>query len=168
MSVLFVACALVALAGAAGVVLARQPVHQVLALVLNFFSLAVLYLSLQAEFLAVIQMIIYAGAIMVLFLFVIALLTARREPMEGRGKRLFGPWEIVGGAAVLVVAALLLVTLSRVSNTLLSAPAPAGFGTVAAFGQALLKTHVFPFELTAFVLMVAVVGVIILVGRKQA
>jgi len=168
MTALFVVCGLIAVAGAVGVVALRQPVHQVLALVLNFFALAVLYLSLNAEFMAVIQMIIYAGAIMVLFLFVIALLTARRDPGEPRRGFLTGPWDVAGAAVALILLVLLLVAVGRVPAAGIAASLPTGFGTVAAFGQALLYTHVFPFELTAFVLMVAVVGVIILVGRKQA
>ncbi len=168
MTVLFAVCGLLAVAGAVGVVLLRQPVHQVLALLLNFFALAVLYLSLNAEFMAVIQMIIYAGAIMVLFLFVIALLTARRDPGEVRRRLLGGPWDVAGVAVSLILLVLLLITVGKVPAAGIAGSVPSGFGSVSAFGMALLRTHVFPFELTAFVLMVAVVGVIILVGRKQA
>lgn len=167
MTAVFIAAALVALAGAVGVLRARQPVHSVLALVLNFGALAVLYLSLSGEFMAVVQLIIYAGAIMILFLFVIGLLTARLDPAEKGPEPLRG--QLPAAVAVLAVLALLL-AVAGLTSALAAADSalPAGFGGVKVFGRDLLVTHVFPFELTAFVLMVAVVGVLILVGRRHA
>lgn len=156
----------IAVAGGLGVVVGRTPVHNVVSLIVSFIGLAVLYLTLEAEFIAIVQIIVYAGAIMVLFLFVIALLTTRRDPIGNRrpepsGQTLFG---ILTAAAVLMF----------LGGALLGFEAPKGgaldetFGQVAAFGHELLTTHVFPFEIAAFVLLVAVVGVVILVGRKQA
>lgn len=162
---LFILCAVVAVAGAVGVVVAKRPVHSVLALVLNFIGLAVLYLGLEAEFMAVIQLIIYAGAIMVLFLFVIALLTARKDPVERSVDRLKGQTAAalaLGGGVLALLGAAGYTAMERGSGV------EAGFGSVKAFGMELVTTHVMAFELTAFVLMVAVVGVIILVGRKTA
>lgn len=169
MSILFVLAGLLCIAGALGVVLARQPVHQVLATVLNFIGLAVLYLSLSAEFMAVIQIIIYGGAVMVLFLFVIALLTARREPVEQEthylsGGRLAG--YSLGGGVLLILA--LVGVVGTDGGGAAAAIDATTFGTVAAFGMELLTTHLLAFELTAFVLMVAVIGVVILVGRQQS
>lgn len=165
MSVLFAIGALVALAGAAGVVLARRPVHSVLAMVLNFIGLALSYLSVEAEFVAVIQIIIYAGAVMVLFLFVVSLLTAANQPVGAEDDRL-----ALQGAASLVlgglfVALLAATALSGTSGA--SAGVSAGFGSVAAFGRSLLTTHLFSFELLAFILMTAVVGVVVLVGKER-
>ncbi|NLG70086.1 MAG: NADH-quinone oxidoreductase subunit J, partial [Firmicutes bacterium] len=88
MTLLFVAASAVAIAGALGVVAARTPVHGVLAMLANFAGLSALFLSLQAEFMAVAQIIVYAGAVMVLFLFVISLLSARNRPTEGPEDRL--------------------------------------------------------------------------------
>ncbi|MDB4896582.1 MAG: nuoJ1, partial [Firmicutes bacterium] len=105
MTVLFIIAGLMAVIGALGVVLAKQPVHQVLATILNFLGLAALYLSLSAEFMAVVQLIVYGGAVMILFLFVIALLTVRKDPMEREVDRLGGQ-RILGfsiGGAVLVM-----------------------------------------------------------------
>lgn len=165
MSLVFVVAAFVAVSGAAGVVLAKSPVHSVLALVLNFIALAVLFLSLQAEFMAVIQLIIYAGAVMILFLFVIALLTARKE-LPASPNRWLKNQEVLGAAAGLGLMAVLgTVALAGDGAT---AEVPADFGTVMAFGRSLLTTNVFVFELTAFVLLVAVIGVVILVGRHEA
>lgn len=169
MSLLFLVAAFVAVAGAAGVVLAKGPVHSVMALVLNFIALAVLFLSLNAEFMAVIQLIIYAGAVMVLFLFVIALLTARKE-LPASPVRWLKNQEVLGAAAGLgLMAVLAVVGLTGGQSSGNAGPAlPADFGSVAAFGLSLLTTNVFAFELTAFVLLVAVIGVVILVGRHEA
>lgn len=156
------------MAGALGVVIAKTPVHSVISLVVNILALAALYLSLNAEFMALIQVIVYAGAIMVLFLFVIALLTARKDPIERQAGKLEGQRElgivaaVVGG--VLMTAVALAAGLGRsVSGEELAA----GFGSVAAFGRELLTTHILSFELSAFVLMAAVIGVVVLVGRRQ-
>jgi len=163
----FVVAGLMALAGALGVILARYPVHQVVATVLNFIGLAVLYLSLSAEFMAVIQMIVYGGAVMILFLFVIALLTARKDPME-RDQNLLSPQRLVGyalGGAMLLMLALVGL-VGKGSGSF--AKVAESFGGVGPFGLELLTVHVLPFELTAFILMVAVIGVVILVGRQKA
>lgn len=165
MTFLFIAAAALAIAGAVMVCVAKNPVHNVLALVTNFLGLALLYLTLHAEFLAVIQIIIYAGAVMVLFLFVIALLTAGTKPVENAKETL--PYQ----AAAAVAVGFILVALLGVRAVPARVPVPAvfaNFGSVAEFGKQLLTTNLFAFELTAFVLMVAVVGVVILVGRSDA
>lgn len=154
-----------AVAGGVGVLVARVPVHNVIALILNFIGLAVLYITIDAEFMAVAQIIVYAGAIMVLFLFVIALLTTRLTPAERPGEGPSGQlfFGIVTGSAVIMMLV----------GALLGFEAPAGevaetFGQVAEFGKQLFTTHVFSFELSALVLMVALVGVVVLVGRKES
>lgn len=157
---------IISILGALGVVAARTPVHSVLSLVVNFLGLAALYLSLHAEFLAIVQVIIYAGAIMILFLFVIALLTVRKDPLERPKERLEGQRQL-GFAAAVVVGVLLAVIVLGGSVLPAVDDLADDFGTAAAFGRELLTTHVFPFELTAFVLMAAVIGVVVLVGRKQ-
>lgn len=167
MTAVLVVSAVLAVLGALGVILARQPVHSVLALVLNFIALAALYISMDAEFMGVIQLIIYAGAIMVLFLFVIGLVTARKDPVEKAGGEPLKGQVPLAVAAALALAGLLGGGL-LVARLAVQPATAGGFGTVKEFGRQLLITHVLPFELTAFVLMVAVVGVIILVGRKQA
>jgi len=168
MNVLFVIAGLMAIAGVLGVILAKPPVYQVIATVFSFLGLAALYLSLQSEFLAVIQLIVYGGAIMILFLFVIALLTARRDPVEKdlgqlTTAKLLG--FAVGGALLVMLA---VVGLFGGEGGLAWAQVPADFGQLKPFGHELLTTNVFPFEIVAFVLMVAVIGVTILVGRHRA
>ncbi|HWI62129.1 MAG TPA: NADH-quinone oxidoreductase subunit J [Symbiobacteriaceae bacterium] len=166
---LFIVAGLMCVAGALGVILAKQPVHQVLSTVFNFIGLAALFLSLSAEFMAVIQMIVYGGAVMILFLFVIALLTAKKDPMERDAGKLSGQaiagWSI-GGAMLLMLAVVGLV--GKATDKAMPDVNFEQFGTVYAFGKELLTTHVLAFELTAFVLMTAVIGVVILVGRQKA
>ncbi|HYG58323.1 MAG TPA: NADH-quinone oxidoreductase subunit J [Symbiobacteriaceae bacterium] len=166
---LFIVAGIMCIAGALGVILAKMPVHQVLSTVFNFIGLAVLFLSLSAEFMAVIQMIIYGGAVMVLFLFVIALLTARKDPMERDHGKLTGQtvagWAIGGG----VMAMLALVgIIGQATDKPMAQVDFNTWGTVEHFGMELLTTNILAFELTAFVLMVAVIGVVILVGRQKA
>ncbi len=167
MSVLFIIAGLLALAGGLGVVLAKTPVHQVLSMILTFIGMAALYLSLTAEFLAVMQIIVYGGAIMVLFLFVITLLTVGTQAIEHDHGKLSGQslagWS-VGGAILLMLAIVGLVGTKSPAVANIDANV---FGGVKHFGHELLTTHMLPFELTAFVLMVAVIGVIILVGRHE-
>lgn len=167
MNLLFLIGGFIALVGALGLLVARLPVHQVLATLLNFGGLAILYLSLSSEFMAAIQLIVYAGAVLVLFLFVIALLSARKDPMEHPEDRL--PWQkvagiSVGGALLLMLA--LVAVLRPIKAQEIAAVSPE-FGSVQLFGAELLTTHLLPFELLAFILMVAVVGVVILVGRQK-
>ncbi|MGE5673965.1 MAG: NADH-quinone oxidoreductase subunit J [Mycobacterium leprae] len=166
---LFIVAGLMAVAGVLGLLLAKQPVHQVLATVLNFLGLAALYLSLSSEFMAVMQIIIYSGAVMILFLFVITLLTARKDPNEPEGASDLSGQKIFGfalGGAVAVILALVALLGGKASQTL--ATIPDSFGSVKDFGASLLQVNVLPFELTAFILMVAVIGVVILVGRQKA
>ena len=178
----FFVFAVVAVAGALGVVAARTPVHGVLALLVNFVGLGALFLTLEAEFLAVSQIIVYAGAVLVLFLFVISLLTARAQPVEGPRDRL----AYQGSLAMAAAAALLGVLLAAAGRTLQvpAGPAPAGgpgagaagllpaaglpqgFGSVQAFGRALLRQYPYELELVGLVLLVACVGVMVLVGRR--
>jgi len=151
---------------------AKKPVYSVVALLLNFAALAAAYLTLNAEFLAVIQLIVYSGAILILFLFVIALLSSGVAPFSQGPDRL--P-RIAYPAVALVVIALgaLTFVLARVSVATPAVPpgevlGPAGtadvFGSVGDFGTALFTTYLLPFEITALILMVAVIGVILLAG----
>ena len=162
--VVFIAAAL-ALVGAVAVVRSRVPVRSVLALVLNLVALAALFISLNAEFMGLVQIIVYAGAVMVMFLFVVSLMGARREPIERETSLLAGqePLGVVAGGLLLI--ALLLAMLRQ------ALPEPQavydGFGTVRAFGAALFYDHVFVLQLAALLLLVAVVGVVVLIARRD-
>lgn len=165
MNTLFVISAIVAVAGGIGVVLARPPVHSLLALILNLAALAGLFLTLSAEFMALIQMIVYAGAIMVLFLFVIGLLTVRADDTGPDRVRL--PGQRVGGMVAGGLLALLLVVVAAFSAGGGWAGLAEGFGSARAMGEALFLIHVFPLQLAALILLVAAVGVAMLLGRQH-
>ncbi|MBI3998356.1 MAG: NADH-quinone oxidoreductase subunit J [Armatimonadetes bacterium] len=156
----FVPTAALALAGGVGVIAARQPVHSALALLMVLASLAVSYLLLAAQFIAVLQVIIYAGAIVVLFLFVIMLLHAR----SGEGPREKLPRQ---RAEAYVFAALYLGVLLAAA---LGAAAPlasiaAEFGTAQQVGESLFTTYLLPFELASVILLVGIVAATVL-GRR--
>ena len=166
MTALFAVCAIVLVASAIGVVVSRHPVHSVVGLIINFAALAVLFLTLSAEFLAMIQIIIYAGAILVLFLFVIALLTVGSDPVERTANKL--P-EQTGQAVIAGLVALGLIAWGVQADwAAQAAKPPADLGSVGTFGVELLTTHVFAFEATGFVLLVAIVGVVLMAARKEA
>lgn len=166
MSPVLIIAGTMSIAGALGVIFSRAPVHSVIALILNLLGLAGLFLSLHAEFLAVVQVIVYAGAVMILFLFVIALLTVKREPLVRAVKGSGGIRTVLSyGSAVLIAACLTFVAFRL--EAVPTAAIAEDFGSVATFGRTLLVTHVVPFEIAAFILMVALIGVVVLVGRDR-
>ena len=166
--------AVILIASAVFTISQRSPVYSVVGLLLNFLALAVFYLTLNAEFLAVIQIVIYSGAILMLFVFVIALLSSGVGPFSEGPNRMpgaFGPAVVLVGAAF--ACALVGLLRGPLAATLpphqptsaLGAPGSANvFGSVGDFGVALFTTHLLPFEVTAFILMVAVIGVILIAG----
>jgi NADH-quinone oxidoreductase subunit J len=153
-------------------VTARKPVYSVVYLIANFLLLAIMYVTLSAEFIGIIQIIVYTSAILMLFLFVMALLstsTAAFSVGPNRMPRATVPAIIL----VAIVLGLLVYGVSRVPITIVPKTAvitggPPGtadaFGSVSDFGAALMTTHLLPFEVTAFILMVAVIGVVMLAG----
>jgi NADH-quinone oxidoreductase subunit J len=152
-------------------VTARKPVYSVVGLLVNFVCLAALYLELQAEFLAVIQIVVYSGAILILFVFVIALLSSGVRPFDVGPNR--AP-HILYPAIVVAVLALAGMTVSALRTPVAVVQLPAGqtgdanaFGSVADFGTALFTTNLLPFEVTAFILMVAVIGVVLIAGDED-
>jgi len=157
--VLFFLFAAIAVAGALGVVLARQSDHSALFLLLNFVALAAIYVTLNAPFLAAVQVIVYAGAIVVMFLFVVIMLNvAHRERPETKPAQRY---------AGLLLGALLLVGLIYVaaSNPQLP-PALTRTDNVADVGEALFAEHLLPFELAGLLLLIGVVGAVVLGKRK--
>jgi len=167
MTLLFVAFALTVLSCALMVILHRNPVTSALFLVLTFCALAGLYLLLQAEFLAMVQVIVYAGAIMVLFLFVIMYLNLRRDVEDGVPfvlRRGIG-WLL--GALLLTEGGLLLARRWAPGPT--SEALPPAVGNTAAIGQILYSRYLFPFEVTSVLLLVAIIGAVLIgKGRTQA
>jgi NADH:ubiquinone oxidoreductase subunit 6 (subunit J) len=150
------------LVSALAVVSFRNPFYSALALIGNLASLAVLFLLLSGEFVAAGQVLVYGGAVMVMFLFVIAYLGDRSEESPWSG----GPsWQIVG--AVLAGGAILaevIVVVGLKAGDFLSSPAPItrSFGSPAALGRLFLTDHLLAFEVTSIVLLVAAVGGVVL------
>lgn len=159
--VAFFVIAAIAVGSALGLILRPNAIHGALFLVVNLGAVAALYLMLGAEFLAAAQVIVYAGAIMVLFVFAIMVLIPGKEetgPDPRRGVRLL---------AVPVSALLLLMLVFVVAVRLRGAPAPsAPAGTVTAVGRLLFTSYLFPFELTSVLLLAAMVGVLLLARRR--
>ena len=164
MTILFLVFGLLLIACSLMVILHRNPVTSALFLVLSFCSLAGLYLLLQAEFLAMVQIIVYAGAIMVLFLFVIMYLNLKRDQEDGMPHvlRRFVGWAI--GGLLLVEGALYMGRRWSLGATV-PEPAPTG-GNTAAIGQILYSRYLFPFEVTSVLLIVAILGAV-LIGRGR-
>lgn len=167
--VVFVIAALGSIAGAAAVIVSRNPVHAALGLVGTLFAMAVLFVAQDANFLAAVQVIVYAGAIVVLFLFVIMLLGVDRaeeietEPIVGQR-----PAAIAVAVATLVILVLLGVRAADVSRGASSVTGEIGAEgglDVESLGRALFTDYVFAFELTSVLLVVAVVGAVVLSRR---
>ncbi len=164
----FALAAAISLAGALGVVFGRNPIHAALMLVMTLFGIAVLFLEQDAQFLAAVQVIVYAGAIVVLFLFVIMLLGVdQREAIFAerlRGQRVLA---FVLVAAVLAEV-LLLATGHWSTGAHSSTGALTGSGSnVAKLGRALFTTYLIPFEVTSALLVVAVIGAVVLARRPE-
>jgi NADH:ubiquinone oxidoreductase subunit 6 (subunit J) len=164
--VLFFIAAIGAIAGAIGVVTVRNPFYSVLALVLHLISLAALFLLLRAEFVAAAQVIVYAGAVMVLYVFVVAYVGGGDEPLGGGGSALkvLGPLFALALAVELCVA-MLGSGLKGVKTR--GAQYTLGFGTPEHIGKLFLTKYLFPFEVASLLLLVAAVGAVVLARRRR-
>lgn len=160
---LFLIAALVAVVSAVMVITQRNPVYSALFLVLTFCSLAVLYLLLGAQFIAMVQVIVYAGAIMVLFLFVIMLLNLDR-PLETQSK--LKHQRLVAGILSAVLLVEMIYLLHRGLPLTGTQPSPPdNFGTVEEIARVLFRDFALAFEVTSIVLLVGMIGVIVLAKR---
>lgn len=160
--VIFVLMGLAAVAGAVTVVLARNPVHAAMGLLGTLFALAVLYVANLAHLVAAVQVIVYAGAVMTLFLFVIMLIGVDRD--EDTSETIPFQRQMVGGLAVVLAGAAAAIGLGgRFSWTPAAPPgAPVPNGTVAAVARPLFTDWVLAFEVTALLLTVAAIGAVAL------
>jgi NADH-quinone oxidoreductase subunit J len=161
--VVFIVSAAIIVLGALGVVLLRHPVHAALALVQTLFGVAVLFIAQDAHFLAAVQVIVYAGAIVVLFLFVIMLLGVdqvedlRTEPLAGQR-----PMAALAGVSLL---ALLVASIRRGSHVVQRATDSGADPNINLLARSLFTDYVFAFEVTSVLLVVAVVGAVVLARR---
>jgi len=153
--------AILMIASALTVVLHRNPIYSALALVNTLFLVAVVFVMLDAELIAMLQVIVYAGAIVILFLFVIMLLNVDTEVRSARLSK-FGTL----GLALALLLALELGVVAVVYAPDQIAEAPAGFGSTEAVAEHLFTTNMLAFELTSLLLLVAVVGAVVMARRK--
>jgi NADH-quinone oxidoreductase subunit J len=165
--IVWFAASFACLASAIAVVSFSNPFYSALALIGNLGSLAVLYLLLSAEFVAAAQVLVYAGAVVVMFLFVIAYLGGRADaPWAG------GPsWQTVGavGAAAAILVEIVVVIGMQAGGRLShEAKVPSSFGSPSAIGQLFLTDHLLAFEITSIVLLVAAVGGVVLGSHSRA
>ncbi len=149
------------------VVTASNPFSSALSLIGNLASLAVLYLLASGEFVAAAQVLVYAGAVMVMFLFVIAYLGGRADAPWAGGTRLIQVSSVIAAVALLAVTlvALMLEAGDQLSN---EADVSRAFGSPAAIGQLFLTDHLLAFEITSIVLLVAAIGGVVLGMRSEA
>ena len=180
-AVLFFIAALGAIAGAVGVVVLRDAFYSVLALVGHLVSLALLFLLLRAEFVAAVQVVVYAGAVMVLYVFVVAYVGGDgvRGEIGQLGERVRGAGPVasglrrggalLGGAlAVELMIALLGTGLEGINGEGAGySPGPRTFGTPAFIGRLLLTRFLLAFEIASFLLMIAAVGAVVLARRRR-
>jgi NADH-quinone oxidoreductase subunit J len=163
-AVIFFIAAIGALTGAIGVVILRDPFYSVLALAVHLVSLAALFLLLRAEFVAAAQVIVYAGAVMVLYVFVVAYVGGGERLTSGAVLRVLGPLFALALAIELCIA-MLGAGLKGVSSK--GAPYVLGFGTPEHLGRLFLTQYLFPFEIASILLLVAAVGAVVLARRRR-
>ena len=165
--VLFYSFAAVLIGAALGVVFSRNPVHAVMFLVLAFFESAMLWMLVEAEFLAIVLVLVYVGAVMVLFLFVVMMLDIDVETVH-KGFARFAPLAI--GVALLMAFQLIQVIVLRSSGVVSSGsfvPYAEDYNNTKALGSVLYTEHVYAFEIAAVILLLAIVAAITLTMRKR-
>lgn len=166
----FVTAALLILVGAIGVISMKNPVHAALSLIMTLFGVAIAFVAQSADFLAAVQIIVYAGAIVVLFLFVIMFLGVDRN-MNVSAEPLVGQRAFAGAGVVITVAGL--ITLMATSHWVTGATSVSGAAlatgqaNVTQLGTAVFTTYLFAFEATAALLIIAVVGAVLLARRER-
>jgi len=161
-SVVFWIFAIPLMASAAGVVVARNPVNAAMSLVAAFFFLAGIYVLLAAHLIAFLQVLVYAGAIMVLFLFVIMLLTTGDDALK-RARLKFA--QVAGAFGAAGVVAVVLVAIYDLGPTEMPRVA-SDFGTLRAVGRLLYTQYLLPFEATSLLLLVAIVGAVVVAKQR--
>jgi NADH-quinone oxidoreductase subunit J len=159
--------AILSLSFAIGVIMSRSPINSILFLILTFFTISSQYVLMNAQFLAIVNIIVYAGAIMVLFLFVVMLmnLNGDTEPQKNFLVQFAGV--ISGGALLLVLVAALKSSFTGVETKQIELAQSTDIGLIGNLGQKLFTDYVFPFELTSVLFLSAMIGAVIL-GKKDS
>ncbi len=167
--IVFYTAAVLVVAGAVGVIWFRNPVHAALSLLATFLAVAGLFVLQHAEFIAAVQIVVYAGGVMVLFLFVMMLVNVRTLPREYQYVRSLLPVAVVTGGFLAAVVAAGLFARSRLGaaeTTALTAVEGEVLGNTEAVGWVLYRDFLLPFELVSLVLLVAMLGAIVM-GRRD-
>jgi len=164
-AILFWAFSAVLVGASLGVILSRNPVHSVLYLVLCFFNAAVLWILIEAEFLAIVLVLVYVGAVMVLFLFVVMMLDVNIEKLrEGFARN--APLGVLI-ALIMVVELAYVLWVRRLGIAMPGAVAPSPASNTAEIGAVLYTQYAYPFQLAAIVLLIAIVAAITLTMRRR-
>ena len=166
-TILFYAFSAVLIGAALGVILARNPVHSVLFLVLCFFNAAVLWLLIEAEFLAIVLVLVYVGAVMVLFLFVVMMLDVNIEKLR-EGFTRHAPLGILI-ALIVIIELYYVLWVRRLGIEVIggTAPLPEHYSNTAQIGAVLYTEYAYPFQLAAVVLLIAIIAAIALTMRHR-
>jgi NADH-quinone oxidoreductase subunit J len=163
--IVFFILALIAVASALGMLLSKNAIYAAIFLVLNFATVAVFFLTLGGTFLAVAQIAVYAGAIMVLFIFVIMLLGAEKL---GQSQTLAWQKPLAIGLGVVLLIEFVYVLIAQVGVPGEMVALPDGFGSPYEIGKLLFTEYLLPFEVTSVLLLVAMIGAIVLTRKKKA
>ena len=163
-SVFFIILAVLAIFSGLMVIMKKNPIASILFLVLTLFCTAALYVLLMAPFIAAIQIIVYAGAIMVLFLFVVMLLNIKQ--IDEGGSVLLKVLGVVVAGLLLVLTAVIVRRVAIPADSGFLRQAQEGFGSVESVGRSLYTNYLLPFEIASFLLLAAIIGAIVLAKKK--
>ena len=161
--IIFFLLAALAILGAASLIFQRHPIHAALSLIVVMVALAGLYLLMGAEFVAAVQIIVYGGAIMVLFVFVIMLLNAGAEERTNFSKMA----KIAGGPLALALTGVLAAAVVHAGPNVANPASPGALSDTSTLSKLLFTDFVYPFELTSFLVLVAILGAMVLAQREQ-
>jgi NADH-quinone oxidoreductase subunit J len=167
LEILFWVFATILVLSALTMIMVKNPVHAAMLLVLCFFTSANIWLLIEAEFLAVVLILVYVGAVMVLFLFVVMMLDINLEEIRARVTRYAVVGGIVAGVVVFQIVSVVWTRSLGIDVTAGSQPEAATYSNTAELGKALYTDYVYPFELAAVLLLIAIVAAISLTMRKR-
>ncbi len=167
-TVIFYVFAVASVVAATAVVTVKNPVHAALFLVLTFFTSAVIWMSLEAEFLAITLVLVYVGAVMVLFIFVVMMLDINIARLREGFVRYLPLGLLVAGVMLLLMINVVTSDIFVLDPAVVPEPKPADYSNTKALGAILYTEHVFAFEVAAVILLVAIIAAISLTMRKRA
>jgi NADH-quinone oxidoreductase subunit J len=162
--IIFIYFAAVIIISAVLIITRRNPIHSVLLMPLLFFHIAGLFVLLNAEFLAAVQLIVYAGAILILYLFVVMLLNVDKERSVKRANRY---WPVMAGFGIVIASEIVLLIVRGTFAVDAGQLMKPGFGTVNALGVELFTNYLVPFEIASVILLVGLVGAVMLAKKVR-